>query len=276
MKEKPIDPMTMFKPYVPMRQMWLLFKVGSLEHMTALQRGLLYMNSLAYFSNLDGESCDALRADPTESLMALVYGGSDGQRIYKFTLRIPGEDGDKTVDISDNARLTLEVPNPANAMIFSLCALADDEDGKIPGEADGELWLDRRLLQFGTHLLLIHNAKEFSARISAGIHANPHLYSSKYFQGGYGLVEYMDLTKRALNIGLFRKDLKYSWQREFRLILGARDAGLNPYGALELQIGDISDITQLIELKNFLKSPLKIDRHLVRKVGDKYEEVVPD
>lgn len=276
MAETPKDLMSMCEPYVPKREMWLLFKIGSHEHISALQRGLLYMNSLSYFSGLGGESNDALRADPTESLLARMEGGPDGERIYKFTIRMPSADGDKTVDISNNASLTIEVPNPKNVMIFCLCALADGEDGKIPGEADGELWLDQRLLEFGTHLLLIRNAKEFSARISAAIEANPHLYSSKYFQGGYGLVEYVDLRKRALNIGLFRKDRKYAWQREFRVVLGARNAGLNAHGALELRVGELSDITQLMELDQFLKRPLKIGRRLVRRIGDKYEGVGPN
>lgn len=276
MAEVPRGPMSIYEPYVPRREMWLLFRVASHEHITALRSGIMYMNSLAHFAGHAGESRDALRADPTEPLLARVQGGPDGPHIYKFTLRLPAENDVKEIDVSSNATLTIRVPNPNNVMIFSLGALADDENGKIPGEANGELWLDKSFLKFGTHMLLIRDAREFSSRISAGIQVHPHLYSSRYFQGGYGLVEYVDLSKRASNIGLFRKDKRYSWQREFRMILGARDAGLNSHGALELEVGDLSDITQLIELEQFLKSPIKINRRLVRKDGDDYVEVVSE
>ena len=75
------------------------------------------------------------------------------------------------------------------------------------------------------------------------------------------------------NIGLFRKNKCYSWQREFRFIHGARDEALNSNGAFELQIGDISDISKISSLESFIQKPIKISRRVVKKVGNEYVDV---
>jgi hypothetical protein len=270
------DPLSMFASYAPNRNAWLLFKVGSLERLTAMQHGLLYMNSLAYFSKLENELAGWLRGDPLESTLGRIYGGPAGKHLHKFTLRIGGGNEAKEFDISNNAVLTVEVPDPPNVMIFCFSALADDETGRIPGESNGELSLDKRLLGFGSHMLLIRNAPALSARITDAISKNPYLYGSKYFEGGYGLIEYVDLERFSGNIGLFRKGKEYSWQHEFRFCLGVRNEALNPDGAFELQIGDISDITTLLPLESILQKPFTIKRRMVKKVGNEYVDVVPE
>lgn len=273
MTNQAADPMSMFESYAPNRNAWLLFKVGSLEHLTAMQHGLLYMNSLTYFAKLESESTGGLRGDSLEPIVGRIYGGPAGKYFNKFTLRIGDGDEAKEFDVSNNAVLTVEVPDPSNVMIFCFSALADDETGRIPGESNGELRLDKRLLGFGRHMLLIRNAPALSARITDAISKNPYLYSSKYFQGGYGLVEYVDLEYTSGNIGLFRKDKMYSWQHEFRFCLGVRNEALNSVGAFEFQIGDISDITELLPLESILQKPFTINRRVVKKVGNEYVDV---
>jgi hypothetical protein len=267
------DPMSMFEPYEPNRGAWLLFKVGSLEHLAAMQRGLLYMNSLAYFAKLEKESTGALRSDLLETILGRIYGGPTGKYFNKFILRIGDGNEAKEFDVSNNAVLTVAVPDPSHAMIFCFSALADEETGRMPGESNGELRLDERLLKFGSHMLLIRNAPALSARITDAISKHPYLYSSKYFQGGYGLVEYVDLERTSGNIGLFRKDKKYSWQHEFRFCFGVRDEALNTIGAFEFQIDDISDITELLPLESILQRPFTIKRRAVKKVGNEYVDV---
>jgi len=122
-------------------------------------------------------------------------------------------------------------------------------------------------------MLLIRNAPAFSARITDAISKTPYLYSSKYFQGGYGLVEYVELERFSGNMGLFRKGKEYSWQREFRFCFGVRSEALNPVGAFEFQIGDISDITVIRPLESILQKPFTIKRRMVKKVGNEYVDV---
>jgi len=99
---------------------------------------------------------------------------------------------------------------------------------------------------------------------------------STYFQGGYGLVEYVNLNRGSGNIGLFRKDNRYFWQREFRFILGVRDEALNSNGAFELQIGDLSDISKISSVESYIQNPIKISRRFVKKVGNEYIDVEPE
>jgi len=231
------------------------------------------MNSLAYFAKLENESEEGLRSDPLELVLGRIYGGPSGKYFNKIILTIGNGREAKKFDVSNNAVLTVGIPDPSNVMIFCFSALADDETGRIPGESNGELRLDKRLLGFGSHMLLIRNNPALSARITNAISKNPCLYSSKYFQGGYGLVEYVDLERTSGNIGLFRKDKKYSWQHEFRFCLGVRNEALNPVGAFGLQIGDISDITELLSLESILQKPFTINRRVVKKVGNEYVDV---
>jgi hypothetical protein len=276
MNKSSSDILSIFETHIPSCHAWLVFKVGSFEHMTAMQNGFLYMNSLAYFAKCVDEELEGLRGDPDEGILARILGGMHGRYFHEFTLSMGEGDNQKTFDVSRNTKLTVEVPDPANVMVFCFSAIADDDTGRIPGENNGELWLDKRLLKFGSHILWIRDAQQFSRRISEAIRNNPYLYNSRYFQGGYGLVEYIDLDNYCGNVGLFRKSKKYSWQREFRFVLGVRKEGLNAVGSLELQIGNISDITELLPLEAFLKSPLKLKRRIFKKLGDEYIDVTKE
>ena len=149
--------MSMFPPYIPNRNAWLLFKVGSLERLRAMQHGLLYMNSLAYFAKLESEASESLRGDSLEPILGRIYGGLVGKYFIKFMLRVGGGDKARVFDVSNKTVLSVEVPNPANIMIFCFSAFADDRTGKIPGESNRELRLDKRLLGFGNHMLLIRD-----------------------------------------------------------------------------------------------------------------------
>ena len=258
---------------IPDQNVWLLFKVGSYEYMAAMQRGLLYMNSVTYFARFEEEEPDGLRGDPEEPLLARIRCGAQGKKYYQLILRIGKGEGAKTFDVSENATLTAVVPSPDNVMMFCFSALADDDSGKIPGEDNGEIRLDARLLEFGTHIVIIKDSWALSHRINKTIQQHPNLYGSKYFQGGFGRVKYIDTTGGPQTLGLFRKARKFEWQQEFRFILGAHPQVLNSSGALELEIGDISDITQLIPLEPFLRTPMSLTRRRFRKIGDQCIEV---
>lgn len=108
-----------------------------------------------------------------------------------------------------------------------MAALADGPDGKIPGEVSGEIKLSKRFSEFGDHVLIVNNNLEFSKRLNTAINSNPYLLNSDFFEGGYGLVDYVDMATHNGIVGLFRKDMEYSWQREFRFSVGANSSALN-------------------------------------------------
>jgi hypothetical protein len=203
-----------------------------------------------------------------------MHGGKNGEKYHRFELSYGKGDDQRVLDISEGAVLTVTIPNPSNVMIFCFSCIAFDPKWMITGEFNHTL--DRRLLEFGSHALIITNPGAFSDRLNRAIKSNPYIYGSKYFQGGYGLVEYLNLEGVSTNIGVFRKDSRYSWQKEFRLCFGVRNEGLNGEGAFEFQIGDISDITSLVPLESLLKEPFKINSRIVKKVGDEYVEVTKE
>jgi hypothetical protein len=48
----------------PDDKFWLLFKISSKQRLEEMQKGLIYMNSLDYFSSLKGENNMDVRGDP--------------------------------------------------------------------------------------------------------------------------------------------------------------------------------------------------------------------
>jgi len=255
----------------PRSDPWWLFKVGSAERIKQMQGGLLYMNSLEYFSGLDGEAQSGLRADASEGVFARPETKSWGGIHSEIELAYGTEDERKSILLNQEASVTLNMPDPANTILFCMGALADGENGLIDGEENGEVILSRRFEEFGEATLLINSPQEFSERISAAIAKDNHLFSSLFMEGCCGLVDYIEPNTFFGNLGVFRKDDSYRWQREFRIILGAKDAAMNASGAYELNVGDISDISTIINTKSFIKAPIKLKRRKYRKLGDDYE-----
>ena len=261
------------EPYKPESTAWVLFKVSSYERLVQMQRGLLYFNSLEFFSRLEEATPNPLRNDQTEAVYERFCAGQHGRYLGKLLLEIGEGDERKTFDAGDEAVLTVGVPNPSNVMVFCMSALADDESGKMPNEVNGQLFFDPRLRQFGEHLLVVTSGAEFFRRINRAIAETDGLYGGDYFQGGAGLVQYVDIENHSGHVGLFRKDLVYEWQREYRIALGAKGEVLNEKGALELRIGDISDISEIMEIKPLIDNPVTVRRERGRIVEGVF---VPD
>lgn len=257
----------------PNRQCWLLFRAGSFSRLREFQQGKMYMNSVQYFSEMEGESLAGLRRDILEKNYLKLYSKVNGEKISELLIEIEKEE----VSLGDNASLHLDLPSPRNIFVFCMAALADGPDGKIPGEVYGEVSLSRRFMEFGSHMLIIKNNVEFSKRLNSAISSHPHLYSSDFFEGGYGQVEYMDTVTHSGLIGLFRKDVEFSWQREYRICFGASSEALNSNGALELNIGDMSDITQIIPMHQLISAPIKLRRGIIKKVdGEMTHQYIED
>ncbi|VVP73190.1 hypothetical protein PS922_01037 [Pseudomonas fluorescens] len=241
----------------PNRQCWLLFRAGPLSRLKQFQNGKMYMNSVSYFSELKGEEATALRKDDLEKNYLTLHSRMGGASVGELFVEIDGEE----VSLGPDAIMRVDLPNPSNIFIFCMAALADGLDGLIPGEHEGKLTLSSRFAELGDHVLLVNNIGEFSRRMSAAILAHPHLYSSPFFEGGYGQVDYVDMGNHSGVVGLFRKDIQYAWQREYRFCLGCASEALNANGALELDIGDLSDITSIVPVEKFASQTFTLKRH---------------
>ncbi|KEZ65532.1 hypothetical protein C5I_0135885 [Pseudomonas syringae pv. syringae FF5] len=221
------------------------------------------MNSAQFFSGIKGEASTGLRGDIFERNYLKLHSNIGGKRVRELLFDIDGE----TIAAGDDANLYLNLPKPENIFIFSLACLAAGPDGVIPGESGGQITISHRFKKFGDHVIMITNQTEFFRRLSIAISTHPYLYDSDYFEGGHGQVEYIDMHNHNGLTGLFRKDLEYAWQSEYRLCLGARAEALNAHGALELDIGDISDISNIIPTEKFVSSPITIRRGVAESIN---------
>jgi hypothetical protein len=267
--ESNIEKLLQDKP--PKTDFWLLFKVSSLNRLKQMQKGLLYMNSLEYFSSLKDEENLALRVDELEKVQGILRAGHTDKGFGKITVNLGDERG--YIDLGPHAFIKSEFPRPQNTMIFCMGALADGQNGIIPGEVDDTIIFDEKFLEFGSHLLLISKPMEFSNRINKAIENESGVFGSKHFHGSIGLVDYKPMHKYSGPIGIYTKDIAYAWQMEFRLCFGFENHCLNSKGAYELNIGDISDISDIVPVQALIDEPLKIKRRTFQKNGDIFQEV---
>lgn len=230
----------------------LLMKVAPLERLLQMQKGLLYMNSLDYFSNLKGEDGLKVRSDEIESIYAKFQTGilKDGQRI-EMSFSHPNFG---SFNVPRGTKISVDVPSSNNVFLYCMTCIAESNI------VDDTYYMDSRMTNFGSHTLIVNNSKEFFARYTKAINDNANLYFLPHMDGGCGLIDYIKLAKHSGKIGLFIKDDAYSWQKEYRFVVGATDEVLNKSGALELNIGDISDITEIVRTKDFINHPVTVKK----------------
>lgn len=124
----------------------------------------------------------------------------------------------------------------------------------------GDFRFDRRLRGLGDAAVLVTDAREFTRRLKAGIDQVPWLRSHPESGGiASGLVEYVDFSTYHGEVGPFRKSLAFRYQHEWRLALIDSTEGRRE-DHLTLQIGDISDITRVIETDKLLELGIQVRR----------------
>ncbi|MGR2957094.1 hypothetical protein [Vibrio vulnificus] len=246
----------------PPQKIWTLFKVSSKERLEQMRKGLIYMNSLDYFASLKDESSGMdTRADPHEN----VHGVARVTKKNKLILEIDG----KQFDLGKKAVASIKYDNTKNIFIFSMGCVADNENGKVTGETDEGIVFDDRFKEFGDHILIISNPVEFVKRYVKALRSRKGIFKPEFLHKGLGRVTYKPLYGYSGPLGVYSKDHRFDWQTEYRLAIGAEDKALNKRGALELHVGDLSDITQISTLQSVLDAPVKIKRTKAHIIGDR-------
>lgn len=243
----------------PNRQCWLLFRAGSRSRLEEFQKGKMYMNSVDFFATMKGEETTALRKDVLEKNYLKFNGRQDGVQVGELFVEIDGVE----TSLGPDAVMHVDLPRPSNIFIFCMAALADGLEGIMYGEQQGSVTLSARFAEFGDSVLVVKNNVEFSKRLSAAVTSNPHLFSSPFFEGGFGQVDYVDMNSHVGIVGLFRKDLEYQWQREYRFCIGAESQILNSEGALELDLGDLTDITSIVPVEQYASQTITLKRGVI-------------
>ena len=190
-----------------------LIKFGKQEHLLRLlDEGLLYMNNLPFFWNLEDEDP---RGDPFDCIVEVAR----GPRV-SFTL----PDG-KEVFMEGNWTLRMHPAESEKINIFCMYALRPLVEGSFP--------VDERNFGFGDHALILLNSDEFMSRTES-------ILKSQRIIAKGDLVEYVDDCYTG-KLGPFKKRRRFAYQSEWRFV--CRDG---PGGPREVRIGSIRDISAII------------------------------
>ena len=212
-----------------MDQPGTLIKFGKLEHLLQLRdEGLLYLNNLPYFWNIEDEE---LRGDPFDCAIQVIRGP-------KVTMVM--QDGNEVTLCTDyTARIRPSEPEKTN--IFCMYALRPLVDGAFP--------VDERNLRFGDHALILMNRDEFIQRLESSL-------KSQGIVGDADLVEYVN-DGHTEKLGPFRKFSRFAYQYEWRLVCYD-----GPGEARIIRIGSVKDISVILPASEVNKQ-IKIHFELV-------------
>ena len=201
-------------------------KFGQLEHLQLLQKGTVYCSTLKYFTELeDGKT----RGDEDENAF-------DFKTFNNPELLIKPANDPKAEYKKLNANWVQMVSRNSNIHGNLLCLHCVDV---TLAETEGILEIDEKNGEFGSHVLVLLNTAEFEERVYDEL-------DKRKMKFACGPVEYIDLKNFTGRKSLFQKDLKYSYQNEFRIVIDS-----NLQTPLLLDIGDISSISKIYEFNKF-------------------------
>jgi hypothetical protein len=200
-----------------------VLKFGALQHIEQFAHGLLYMNTLKYFVEVEASS---LRGDLHEGTSHMLRGDGavldievDGQ--FKSIGEIRGPIRHRQPDI-------------LNVNVFCMHALRESASG---------IFVDPKNSDFGDTFAILKDFDEFMNRVKVAA-----LGTGQTLQ--WDLVDYIDETSYEGPVGIFKKVSSFSYQREFRIALLPGKGAAFPF-----DVGDLSDIVilgRISELNNRL------------------------
>ncbi|MYJ13709.1 MAG: hypothetical protein F4078_05310, partial [Acidimicrobiia bacterium] len=240
----------------PQTVVFLIKFLTSDEHAESLVRGMLHAKRLAHHKRREAAEADG-RLDPLEG--AEADGRLDRHEGTSSWMQ-PG-----SVELQVNGwNLTPDLAGPVQIQPRDLdrlnvfCVHAGHIDTTPPkgtvasvDDVRRRLLVPERCLELGEHAVVVKDVPEFMRRFGAaiereGYRAWTHLvryYDPSTFHGHFDGID-----------AVFRKQIKYGYQREYRFAIDTRrtddptpdpdDEASDPKdGALDLDIGDIRDIT---------------------------------
>jgi len=195
----------------------LLIKIGQKKHIDQLQKtGLIHSETVKYFREHEIEEIE-LRRDTREGAQSSI-------RIKDLKLLVENKDLPITFK---NARFNTFNLELDLTHIFCLYAVT-------PDLADGQLFIDKKVIKFGDTALLITDPGEFIKRVENA--------TKEKFRCTFKPVQYYPNTNDYTRLTIFDKPNSFSFQREFRFHFDHIDKDY-----LEFKIGSLSDISVIIE-----------------------------
>lgn len=228
----------------------ILFKFGSEENLRKLQAGQFYMKNLQYFVDLEKATSDEDVGDMYDGQMML-----QDVKISMFTTDTHEFIGQFSAPSASFNLGYLKCP------VF--CMFMMDYRNHVSEKLDGDILTVRyqfteeqinKMSNFGDSVLVIKNADEFFNRVKKALLLQDIGYSRdlvSYY--GFNNVEHMkQIQKDNLRIAFWKRQ-KYEYQQEYRLV-----AHTEVDDFLSIEIGDISDISEIVKSEQLLNTYLEV------------------
>lgn len=228
----------------------MLMKFGSENNLRKLQAGQLYMKNLKYYVDLEKTTDDEDVGDKYDGQMMLqdvkisMYTADTHEFITQFD----------ALSASMNLGY-LECP------VF--CMFMFDYRNHVEENLDGENLTVKyqfteeqvkKMPNFGDSVLIIKNGDEFVNRVKKGLLEAGYGFTRDHVQYyAFNNVEHLKQVQSDNSRIAFWKRDKYSYQQEYRFLI---HDFVDDY--LLVDIGDISDITQLLRTEELLNTYLEI------------------
>jgi hypothetical protein len=203
---------------------WIMVKFGKSEYLKDLQNGLLYMNSIKYFKNIENlEQKDIFEGTDK-------WFNPDVSEIIVDQRQFKKNNGTLSASLSSEH-------NKEKLFCISVICKYDEirKDYKI---------FDDRMKIFGDSFLIIYNLSQFFDRVNMGLQRD--INNGKINDYRSDTVKYVDLDKYDGDYGLFVKPKEYNHQKEWRILVNA-----NTTEEYKLYIDNISDISHFEKIEKF-------------------------
>lgn len=229
----------------------MLFKFGSNENMKKLQAGQFYMKNLRYYVDLEKSTSDDDVGDMYDGLMMM-----QDVRLSMFTI-----DTNEFICQFSTPSISMDL-GYLNCPVF--CMFVFDYRNHVSETLNGDMltveyrFTDeqiKKLPNFGDSALIIKNGDEFLKRVKKALLAHNIGFSRdsvSYY--GFNNIEHIKQIQNDNSRIAFWKRQKYDYQQEHRFVLHTEVDDF-----LSIDIGDISDITQLMKTEELLNTYLKVD-----------------
>ena len=211
-----------------------LFKFQSLERIQSLQKGKLYAKTLGYYRQLEHDTGDTEIGDSYEG------------KIHVNEAYITTEDG-VTIALND------ELINTKYSDDYVFCMF-----GIYPSMKDFTFtdMQKEKMLSFGEYALLIKDSDEFIRRVQNAANGKYDVifdavnYYPPKIDGGDML---LSLIQNLWKVAFWKRDM-YKYQQEARFLFVSKE---HDEDHIELDIGDISDISIIVSSKQVLSGEAK-------------------
>ena len=210
-----------------------------------LVKGKIYLNPLEYYRGI--EKVISRNFDKTENRNTAINDYLEGSvaSVNPKDLERFGLDWDDELKNALVGNVHLLSEDLKYLKVFCLYTFIFDPEKRIAIKPS------QKISQFGNkYAVIINDTSAFIKRIINCLRENDGYNKIVAFKGEF--VRYYENDEKTKLLSVFNKTNDFEWEQEFRFVFPEESQNLEP---IVLQIGDISDITTVVTVDEFLNSP---------------------